>query len=41
RLDVSRAKKLFGFEAKSSFDEGLKAMIDWYMANRKRTGENT
>ena len=30
RLDVSRAKKLFGFEAKTSFEEGLKAAIDWY-----------
>ncbi len=36
RLDVSRAKKLFGFEAKTSFDEGLKTTIDWYIANRKR-----
>jgi len=30
RLDVSRAKKYFGFEAKTSFDEGLKATIEWY-----------
>jgi len=30
RLDVSRAKKLFGFEAKTNFDKGLKATIDWY-----------
>jgi len=29
-LDTSRAKKLFGFEAKTSFDEGLKATIEWY-----------
>ena len=35
-LDVSRAKKHFGFEAKTPFDEGLKATIDWYRANRKR-----
>ena len=33
RLDVSRAKERFGFEAKTSFDEGLKAMIDWYKEN--------
>ncbi len=33
RLDVSRAKKYFGFEAKTSFDEGLRATIEWY---RKR-----
>ncbi len=30
RLDVSKAKKHFGFEAKTNFDEGLKATIDWY-----------
>jgi GDP-L-fucose synthase len=34
RLDVSRAKTYFGFEAKTSFDEGLRATIDWYRANR-------
>ena len=36
RLDVSKAKKLFGFEAKTSFDEGLKATIQWYKANRRK-----
>jgi len=30
RLDVSKAKNYFGFEAKTGFDEGLKATIDWY-----------
>jgi len=30
RLDVSRAKEYFGFQAKTSFDEGLKATIEWY-----------
>lgn len=30
RLDVSRATKLFGFEAKTDFDKGLKTTIDWY-----------
>jgi GDP-L-fucose synthase len=34
RLDVSRAKKLFGFEAKMAFDEGLKRTIDWFRENR-------
>jgi GDP-L-fucose synthase len=33
-LDVSRAKKLFGFEAKMTFDEGLKRTIDWYRSQR-------
>jgi len=35
RLDVSKAKEYFCFEAKTSFDEGLKATIDWYMASRE------
>jgi len=29
-LDVSRARKEFGFKAKTNFDEGLKATIKWY-----------
>ncbi|UCG46739.1 MAG: GDP-L-fucose synthase [Phycisphaerales bacterium] len=33
-LDVSRAKKCFGFEAKTRFHEGLKATIDWYTTHR-------
>ncbi|MDD5134762.1 MAG: GDP-L-fucose synthase [Phycisphaerae bacterium] len=33
-LDTSRAKKLFGFEAKTDFDAGLKATIDWYIKNK-------
>jgi len=32
-LDTSRAKKIFGFEAKIDFDTGLKAAIDWYKTN--------
>jgi len=34
RLDVSKAKKHFGFEAKTPFDEGLKATIDWYRKHK-------
>jgi GDP-L-fucose synthase len=34
-LDTSRAKKLFGFEAKMGFDEGLKQTIEWYKKNVK------
>lgn len=30
RLDVSKAKKEFGFAAKTSFEEGLKKTINWY-----------
>lgn len=33
-LDVTKAKKYFDFEAKTTFDEGLKATIDWYRENR-------
>ncbi len=33
-LDTSRAKELFGFEAKTDFDAGLKATIDWYRENK-------
>ncbi len=36
RLDVSRAKELFGFEAKMDFDEGLKATIEWYEKARRK-----
>ncbi len=35
-LDVSRAEKLFGFRARTSFEDGLRKTIDWYLANRKR-----
>ena len=31
RLDISKAKQYFGFEAKTPFDEGLKATIDWHL----------
>ncbi|MFA4915079.1 MAG: GDP-L-fucose synthase [Syntrophales bacterium] len=36
RLDVTRAKKYFGFEAKTPFDEGLKKTIQWYIENHKQ-----
>jgi GDP-L-fucose synthase len=34
KLDVSRAKELFGFESSTSFDEGLRETIEWYRAER-------
>jgi GDP-L-fucose synthase len=34
-LDVSRAEKLFGFRARTSFETGLRRTIDWYKENRK------
>ena len=33
-LDVSKAKKEFGFEAKTGFREGLKRTIEWYTSER-------
>jgi GDP-L-fucose synthase len=33
-LDVSKAKREFGFEAKTTLREGLKKMIEWYAINR-------
>ncbi|MCG2723826.1 MAG: GDP-L-fucose synthase [Nanoarchaeota archaeon] len=34
-LDVSRAKKEFGFSAETDFNEGLKKTIEWYYKNMK------
>ena len=34
RLDISRAKKEFGFVAKTSFEQGLKNTINWYLNER-------
>jgi GDP-L-fucose synthase len=34
-LDISRATEKFGFAAKTDFDEGLQATIDWFLSNRK------
>ncbi len=34
RLDVSKAKKYFGFKAKIPFDDGLKATIEWYRKHK-------
>jgi GDP-L-fucose synthase len=33
-LDTSRARERFGFVAKTSFEDGLKATIDWYQRTR-------
>ena len=32
-LDTSKASEEFGFKAKTSFEEGLKKTIDWYIKN--------
>ena len=33
-LDTGRAKEWFGFEAKTSFEKGLKQTIEWYVSNQ-------
>ena len=35
RVDPSRAKQYFGFEASVPFRDGLRRTIDWYLANRE------
>ena len=35
RLDVSRARERFGFEARTSLDEGLRRTVDWYLEHRQ------
>ncbi|HID63469.1 MAG TPA: NAD-dependent epimerase/dehydratase family protein [Anaerolineae bacterium] len=31
RLDTSKAERLFGFRAQTSFDEGLRRTVEWYV----------
>lgn len=33
KLNVSRAKREFGFKARTGFDEGLKSTVDWYIGS--------
>jgi GDP-L-fucose synthase len=35
KLDVGKAEKEFGFRSKTTFEEGLKNTIDWYLQNSK------
>jgi len=35
-LDVSRAMKEFGFQAKTSFEDGLRHTVEWFLANQNR-----
>lgn len=35
-LDTNRAKSLLGFEAKTSFKDGIKSTIDWFNANEDK-----
>ena len=34
RVDASRAERLLGWRARTPFEDGLRATIDWYQANR-------
>ncbi len=34
-VDGSRAAERFGFKASTSFDEGLRRTVEWYLANRE------
>ncbi len=34
-LDTSRAEKEFGFKARTSFEDGLRKTIEWYVVHRK------
>lgn len=34
RTDPTRARELFGFVAKTPFEEGLKQTVEWYLAHR-------
>jgi len=34
KLDTSRAKAEFGFQAQTDFRAGLRQTIDWYLAQR-------
>ncbi|MCK5175782.1 MAG: GDP-L-fucose synthase, partial [Planctomycetes bacterium] len=36
-LDTSRAKEMFGFQAQTKFDEGLKTTVDWW---RQQSNQN-
>jgi GDP-L-fucose synthase len=40
-LDVSKAKREFGFRAKMGFEEGLKKTVEWYKENRKQLGQES
>jgi GDP-L-fucose synthase len=35
KLDTSRARERFGFESKTTFVEGLKRTVDWYVTTRR------
>ena len=38
--DISRAKKLIGYEPKVSFEEGIRKFVEWYKKNRNLYNDN-
>src|SRR5262249_45631876 len=38
-LDVTRARELFGFEAKQPLREGIAKTVNWFLANRESVGQ--
>ena len=40
RLDTTRAKETFGFVAHTSFDEGLRKTVEWFVAMRGADGSS-
>jgi GDP-L-fucose synthase len=36
KLDVAKAERLFGFRSTTSFPEGLRCTVDWYLASNDR-----
>jgi GDP-L-fucose synthase len=39
-LDTSRAEELFGFDARTSFEDGLRGTIEWYETSRHASEPN-
>jgi GDP-L-fucose synthase len=39
KLDVSRARERFGFESRTSFQDGLRQTIEWYRSTRVGAGK--
>ena len=37
KLDTSRARARFGFESRTTFEDGLRQTVEWYQAERLRT----
>lgn len=39
--DISKAKKLLGWEPKVGFEEGMKRLMDWHLLIKEKNGPNT